>query len=54
VLIGDVFGKNTYGFWLFMFKVLYYMRSIFNPKGSFMAWRKRKVSIRVNEMGITD
>lgn len=53
VLIGDVFGKNNYGFWLFMFKVMYYMRSIFNPMGSFMAWRKRKRSIRVVEMGAT-
>lgn len=53
VLIGDVFGKKSYALWLSMFKVMYYMRSIFNPMGSYMAWRKRKRSIRVVEMGVT-
>lgn len=50
VLIGDVFGKQRYAVWLFMFKAMYYMRSLFDLKGSFMAWRKRKISIRVFEM----
>ncbi len=53
VLIGDVFGKNNYAYWLFMFKVMYYSMSILDFKGSYMAWRKRKQSIRVVEMGVT-
>lgn len=53
VLIGDVFGKKKFAFWLLMFKVMYYTRSFANPKASFMAWRKRKDSIKVVEMGIT-
>ncbi len=53
VLIGDVFRKNTYGFWLFMFKVMYYLKSIANLKGSIMAWRRRKRSIRTMEVGAT-
>ena len=53
VLIGDVFGKKRYAFWLFMFKVMYYLLSLSNMKGTFIAWRKRKRSIRVVEMGMT-
>jgi len=53
VLIGDVFRKNSYGFWLFMFKLTYYLMSIANLKGSIMAWRKRKLSIRTMEIGVT-
>ncbi len=51
VLIGDVFRKNTYGFWLFMFKLTYYTMSIANLKATIMAWRKRKRSIRIVEAG---
>ena len=53
VLIGDVFGKKRYAFWLFMFKVMYYLLSLSNLKGTFIAWRKRKRSIRVVEIGVT-
>jgi flavin-dependent dehydrogenase len=54
VLIGDVFGKRSYAFWLFMFKVMYYLSSLSDPKGTVRAWRKRKQSIRVVEMNVTD
>jgi flavin-dependent dehydrogenase len=54
VLVGDVFGKNSYSFWLFMFKVMYYLQSLGDLNGSYMAWRKRKQSIRTVEMGTTD
>jgi flavin-dependent dehydrogenase len=54
VLIGDVYRKNTYGHWLFMFKLTYYIMSIANLKASIMAWRKRKRSIRIVEVGATD
>ena len=53
VLVGDVFGKKNYAFWLFMFKVMYYLLSLSDLKGSFKAWRKRKHAIRVAEMGVT-
>jgi flavin-dependent dehydrogenase len=53
VLIGDVYRTKRYAFWLFMFKVMYYMLSLSNLKDSIMAWRKRKRSIRVVEMGVT-
>ncbi len=54
VLIGDVFGKKSYAYWLFMFKVMYYMNSLSDLKGTFGAWRKRKRSISVVEIGATD
>lgn len=54
VMIGDVFEKKGYTFWTFMFKVIYYMRSASDPKGTFMAWRKRKRSIHVEDMELTD
>lgn len=54
VLIGDVFSSNRYAFRQFLFKVMYYLGSISNPMGSFVAWRKRKRSIRVEETGLTD
>ncbi len=53
VLIGDVFGKKNHAFWLFMFKAMYYMKSLSDPKGTVLAWRKRRQSIRVVEMGVT-
>ncbi len=52
VLIGDVYRTKRYGFWLFMFKVMYYGLTLSNLKASFAAWRKRKRSIRVVEMGV--
>ncbi|NNM69168.1 MAG: NAD(P)-binding protein [Gallionella sp.] len=53
VLIGDVFGKKHHAFWLFMFKVMYYLLSLSDLKGTVAAWRKRKSAIRVVEMGMT-
>lgn len=53
VLIGDVYRKHNYGYWLFMFKLTYYFLSVINLKASFMAWRKRKRSIRLVEYGVT-
>lgn len=41
VLTGDVFGKKDYAFWLFMFKVMYYVSSLSDLKGAFIAWRRR-------------
>jgi flavin-dependent dehydrogenase len=53
VLIGDIYGTKRYGFWLFMFKVMYYGLTLSHMKTSIAAWRKRKRSIRVVEMGVT-
>jgi hypothetical protein len=53
VLIGDVYRKNSYGWWLLMFKLTYYMLSFTNFRASFMAWRKRRRSIRIVEYGVT-
>jgi flavin-dependent dehydrogenase len=53
VLIGDVYRTKRYGFWLFMFKVMYYGLTLSHLKTSFAAWHKRKRSIRVVEMGVT-
>jgi flavin-dependent dehydrogenase len=53
VLIGDIYGTKRYGFWLFMFKVMYYGLTLSHMKASIAAWRKRKRSIRVVEMGVT-
>ena len=53
VLIGDVYRTKRYGFWLFMFKVMYYGLTLSHMKTSIAAWRKRKRSIRVVEMGVT-
>jgi flavin-dependent dehydrogenase len=54
VLIGDVFGKKSYAMWLFMFKVMYYMKSLSDIKGTVCAWRKRRLSIRVVEASVTN
>jgi hypothetical protein len=53
ILTGDVYRTNRYAFWLFMFKVMYYGGSLLHLKSSFMAWRKRKRSIQVMDIGVT-
>ncbi|MBI5007069.1 MAG: tryptophan 7-halogenase [Nitrosomonadales bacterium] len=53
ILTGDVYRTNRYAFWLFMFKVMYYGGSLLHLKSSIMAWRKRKRSIQVMDIGVT-
>jgi flavin-dependent dehydrogenase len=53
ILTGDVYRTDRYSFWLFMFKVMYYGGSLLHLKSSIMAWRKRKRSIRVMDIGVT-
>jgi flavin-dependent dehydrogenase len=53
ILTGDVYRTNRYAFWLFMFKVMYYAGTLVHMKSSFMAWRKRKRSIQVVDIGVT-
>ncbi|MDO8925804.1 MAG: NAD(P)/FAD-dependent oxidoreductase [Sideroxyarcus sp.] len=53
ILTGDVYRTDRYSWWLFMFKVMYYGGSLLHLKSSFMAWRKRKRSIQVMDIGVT-
>ncbi|MDO8414394.1 MAG: NAD(P)/FAD-dependent oxidoreductase [Gallionellaceae bacterium] len=46
VLAGDVYRDTPIKLLLFMFKVLYYMKSIKNLPGSMEAWKKRKLAVR--------
>ncbi|GAB5605325.1 NAD(P)/FAD-dependent oxidoreductase [Sideroxyarcus sp. TK5] len=54
ILIGDVYRTERYSFWLSMFKLMYYAGSILHLPSSIMAWRKRKHSIKVAEVGVSD
>ncbi len=54
VLVGDVYGETKYGFWMFMFKLMYYAVSIVKLKGTVKAWWRRKRSIRVMEIGVAE
>ena len=46
VLAGDIFRGAPIGFRLFLFKGLYYLNNIINPRRSLDAWRRRKQIIR--------
>ncbi len=46
VLAGDVFGKTPTGPSIFMFKVIYYVGSLFALKRTYHAWKMRRRNIR--------
>lgn len=46
VLAGDIFGKTPIWRSIWMFKVLYYLANIFQPKRAFMGWKRRNFNIR--------
>ncbi len=46
VLAGDVFRDTPIGFRLAVFKSLYYLKSLFDPRRTLMAWKRRKQAIR--------
>ena len=46
VLAGDIFGKTPIWRSILMFKVLYYLANIFQPKRAFMGWKRRNFNIR--------
>ncbi|MCP5267938.1 MAG: tryptophan 7-halogenase [Zoogloeaceae bacterium] len=46
MLAGDIFGKTPIWPSIFMFKVIYYIASAFNPRVSWNAMKKRKMNIR--------
>lgn len=54
ILTGDVYRTERYTFWLFMFKLMYYGGSILHLKSTIMAWFKRKRSIQVLDVGVTE
>ena len=46
MLAGDIFGKTPIWRSIFMFKTLYYMANIFQPKRAYMGWKQRQFNIR--------
>jgi len=50
VLAGDIFGKTPIWRSIFMFKVLYYIANIIQPKRAYMGWKRRNFNIRPVEV----
>jgi 2-polyprenyl-6-methoxyphenol hydroxylase-like FAD-dependent oxidoreductase len=46
VLAGDIFRGTPLGLRLSIFKTVYYLDSLFNPRGTLMAWKNRRQAIR--------
>lgn len=46
VLAGDVFGKTPIWRSIWMFKLLYYIANIIQPKRAYMGWKQRRFNIR--------
>ena len=46
VLAGDIFGKTPIWRSIWMFKLLYYVANIIQPKRAFMGWKRRRFNIR--------
>ena len=46
MLAGDIFGKTPIWRSIFMFKTLYYLANIFQPKRAYMGWKQRQFNIR--------
>ena len=46
VLAGDIFGKTPIWRSIWMFKLLYYIANIIQPKRAFMGWQRRRFNIR--------
>ncbi len=46
VLAGDIFGKTPIWRSILMFKLLYYVANIIQPKRAFMGWKRRRFNIR--------
>jgi len=50
VLAGDIFGKTPIWRSIKMFKLLYYVANIIQPKRAFMGWKRRHFNIRPVEV----
>jgi flavin-dependent dehydrogenase len=46
VLAGDIFGKTPIWRSIWMFKFLYYMANLTQPRRAFMGWKRRRFNIR--------
>ncbi len=46
VLAGDIFGKTPIWRSVGIFKLLYYIANVFQPKRAFQGWRRRRFNIR--------
>jgi 2-polyprenyl-6-methoxyphenol hydroxylase-like FAD-dependent oxidoreductase len=46
VLAGDIFGKTPIWRSITMFKVLYYIANIIQPRRAFLGWKRRRFNIR--------
>ncbi|MBK7465070.1 MAG: tryptophan 7-halogenase [Betaproteobacteria bacterium] len=46
VLAGDIFGKTPIWRSIWMFKLLYYIANMIQPKRAFMGWKRRRFNIR--------
>jgi flavin-dependent dehydrogenase len=49
LLAGDIFGKTPIWKSITVFKLIYYISSIMQPRTSLRAWRQRKINIRTVE-----
>ena len=46
VLAGDIFGKTPIWRSIWMFKLLYYIANMIQPKRAFLGWKRRRFNIR--------
>lgn len=54
ILAGDVYRTERYTWWLFMFKLMYYGGTLLHLPSSIKAWFRRKRSIQVVDVGVSD
>ena len=46
VLAGDIFGKTPIWRAILMFKTLYYIANVIQPRRAFLGWKRRRINIR--------
>jgi hypothetical protein len=46
VLAGDIFGRTPIWRSIRMFKLLYYIANVIQPRRAFMGWKRRRFNIR--------
>ncbi len=54
ILAGDVYRTERYTWWLLMFKLMYYGGTLLHLPSSIKAWFRRKRSIQVVDVGVSD
>jgi flavin-dependent dehydrogenase len=53
VLAGDIFRNTPLGWRLFAFKIVYYLKNLFNPRRTLSAWKKRRQMLQAPPAGST-